>query len=313
MRTWSQATPDWLEYWFLLREPPDGLLRGQRDRDLVDFLRGGPQPVPEILRRLEVLHMAQVGVGELLRQEIVGKAGLTSTDLMHIDGRYAVWDAEASAHAWQVFCQFQFADLETLREEVWTLASEMIVHAIITFLAERPLALGDRARSLEGTDPDFGRWFFYNSLYRKHPHLDTRMRLRGPIIGIGAPAGIFLEQVAAKLHTDLILPEHHEVANAVGAIAGSVMVEEELLIYPRLSRDGLELLGYFVQAHDERHKFEELDDALAHAHSLSRERALGAALRSGADNPEVTVTELTDGLDTYRVRAKAVGNPRLTK
>jgi hypothetical protein len=90
-------------------------------------------------------------------------------------------------------------------------------------------------------------------------------------------------------------------------------VEEELLIYPRLSRDGLEVFGYYVQAHDERREFEELGDALAHARALSRERALGAALRSGADHPEVTIEELTDGLDTYRIRAKAVGNPRLTR
>jgi hypothetical protein len=99
----------------------------------------------------------------------------------------------------------------------------------------------------------------------------------------------------------------------VGAIAGSVMVEEELLVYPQLSREGLEVLGYFVQSHDGRTPFEDLGDALAHARSLSAERALGAALRSGADNPQVTVEELTDGLDTYRVRAKAIGNPRLTR
>ena len=59
-------------------------------------------------------------------------------------------------------------------------------------------------------------------------------------------------------------------------------------------------------------EFEELSAALAYAHTLSQERALGAAIRSGADNPHVTVQELTDGLDTYRIRAKAVGNPRLT-
>jgi N-methylhydantoinase A/oxoprolinase/acetone carboxylase beta subunit len=134
-----------------------------------------------------------------------------------------------------------------------------------------------------------------------------------PIIGIGAPAAIFLPSVAEALHTELILPEFHEVANAVGAIAGSVMVEEELLIYPKLSRSGLELFGYYVQAHDGRSEFEELGDALGYARTLSRERALGAAIRSGADNPEVTVEELTDGLDTYRIRAKAMGNPRLTR
>jgi N-methylhydantoinase A/oxoprolinase/acetone carboxylase beta subunit len=321
MRTWSQATPDWLEYWFLLRDPAqpsssqaqETLLKGQRERDLVEFLRDGPHPLPEILKHLGVLHVAQVGVGELMRQEIVGKAGLTSTDLMHIEGRYDVWDAEASGHAWRVFCQFHFKNPDELRQEVWTQMSEMIIHAVVNFLSEKPLELHDRQRSLAGDDNDAGRWFFYNSLYQTHPHLETRIRLQPPIIGIGAPASIFLPAVAEALHTELVLPGHYEVANAVGAIAGSVMVEEELLIYPKLSRDGLEVFGYYVQAHDERHEFEELNDALAHARALSQERALGAAIRSGADNPEVTIEEQTDGLDTYRIRAKAIGNPRLTR
>jgi N-methylhydantoinase A/oxoprolinase/acetone carboxylase beta subunit len=313
MRTWSQATPDWLEYWFLLREPQQGELKSQRERDLIELLRDGPRPVPEVLKHLGVLHVGQVGVGELMRQEVIGKAGLTPTDLMHIEDRYSVWDAKASAHAWQMFCQYQFRDSDELRHQVWTQMSEKIAHAVLCFLSKKPLELADRERSLAGDDRDAGRWFFYNSLYQAHPHLETRIRLRPPIIGIGAPAGTFLPAVAKALHTELILPEHHEVANAVGAIAGSIMVEEELLIYPKLSRDGLEVFGYYIQAHDERHEIEELDAALAHARELSRERALGAALRSGADNPKVTIEELTDGLDTYRIRAKAIGNPRLMR
>ena len=313
MRTWSQATPDSLEYWFLLREPQESQTKSQRERDLVEFLQDRPRPVPEILKHLGVLHVAQAGSSELMRQEVIGKAGLTSTDLMHIEGRYEVWDTEAAAYAWKVFCQYQFRDQEELRGEVWSQMSEMILHAALTFLSKKPLELRDRQRSLEGADDDMGRWFFYNSLYQAHPHLETSIRLRRPIIGIGAPAGIFLPSVAKALHTELILPEHHEVANAVGAIAGSVMVEEELLIYPKLSRDGLEVFGYYVQAHDVRHEFEELSAALAHARKLSEERALGAALRSGADKPEVTIEEETDGLDTYRIRAKAIGNPRLMR
>ena len=117
--------------------------------------------------------------------------------------------------------------------------------------------------------------------------------------------------MADALHTDLILPEHYEVANALGAIAGSVMVTEEILVYPRLSPEGLDVVGYYVQTSDERREFEAVGDALAHARALSQERAVGAALRSGAENPQVTVEEVVDGLDTYRIRAQAVGNPRL--
>ncbi len=319
LRPWAQATPDWLEYWFLQREPHESLLGTSRERDLVDLLRDSPKPVPEILKRLNLLHVAQVGVSELIRQEIIGKAGLTSTDLMHIEGRYDAWDtshggsSSASELAWKVFCQFRFRDPNELRGQVWALASEMILHAILTFLSQRPLHLSGRERAMARAGGDIGQWFFYNSLYQSHPHLQTSIHLRQPIIGIGAPAGIFLPAVAQALHTELVLPEYHQVANAVGAIAGSVMVEEEILIYPKLSASGLELFGYFVQTSDERREFEELAHALNHARTLSQERALGAAIRSGADNPEVTIEELSDGLDTYRIRARAVGNPRLAR
>jgi hypothetical protein len=137
--------------------------------------------------------------------------------------------------------------------------------------------------------------------------------LRQPLIGIGAPAAVFLPSVAEKLHCKLILPIHHEVANAVGAVAGSVMITEEVLVYPRLSGDGLEVLGYTVQTGDDRDVFDEATDALAHARMIGRERALGAALRSGADNPEIIVKEHTDGLDAYRIQVKAVGKPRLMR
>jgi N-methylhydantoinase A/oxoprolinase/acetone carboxylase beta subunit len=133
------------------------------------------------------------------------------------------------------------------------------------------------------------------------------------VVGIGAPAGFFLERVAEALNAQLILPEHHEVANALGAVAGSVMVVEEVLVYPRLDGSGLEVLGYYVQTSEQRRDFgdEELKRCLAYARDLARERALGAAVRSGADNPEVVVDMETEGLDTYRIRARAMGNPRL--
>jgi hypothetical protein len=312
-RTWSQATPDWLEYWFLLREPPARRPSSGHENRLLSLLRDCPLAVPEILRHLDLLHAGQAGAQDLFRHEIVGKAGLTSTDLMHIDGRYDIWDAGASNVAWKVFCQFQFRDPDEVRKQVWTQMSERIFHAVVTFLSGRRLELADRDRSLGGSDQDMGRWLFYNSLYGEHPHLETRIGLRKPIIGIGAPAGIFLPDVAEALHAELILPQHHDVANAVGAIAGSVMVEEEILVYPKLSRRGFEVLGYYVQAGDVRSEFEDLADAIRNARSLGEERAWGAAIRSGAENPTVSVDQLDDGLDTYRIRAKAIGNPRLAR
>ncbi len=156
-------------------------------------------------------------------------------------------------------------------------------------------------------EPEIGPWFFDNSLNHRHPHLDTSFHMRQPLIGIGAPARMFLQAVADALQTELILPEHYPVANALGAVAGTVMVTEEILVCPEMDQAGMEVLGYYTQSGDGRERFEELAPAMTRARELARERALGGALRSGADNPEVAVVETSDGLDTYRVARTSHG------
>ncbi len=131
------------------------------------------------------------------------------------------------------------------------------------------------------------------------------------MIGIGAPAEVILKDVARVLNTDLILPEHYQVANAAGAVAGSVMVEEKILIYPRLSEGDLDVIAYYLQGREIRQEINELDDALKTAKQIAQENARRAALRSGAENPQVVVEVIQDGIDSYLVRAKAIGKPRL--
>lgn len=307
-KTWPPPSPIFLEYWFLLREPTNKhIIRSDREKKLVEFLKDGPKPVPAILKELDLFHTNQLSADELLRQEIIGKAGLTPTDLLHVDGRYTPWDVQASKYGLAMFSNFLSWDAKNLTEFIWSQITKIIVRAIVEFLSERKVPTG-----LYNKD-DIGAWFFQNSLTPAHPHLDTQIHLKYPIIGLGAPAAIMLKDAAKILHTDLILPDYFYVANAVGAIAGSIMVAEELLVYPRLTESGLDVISYIVQARDDRQEFEILDEALAFAREFSQERALSAALLSGARNPQVNIEETTDGLDTYRIRAQAVGNPRLAK
>jgi N-methylhydantoinase A/oxoprolinase/acetone carboxylase beta subunit len=307
-KSWVQATPEWIEHWYLLREPrEDRVYNSAREKALVEFLRDGPQPVAEILKHLNLLYTGQLGVGELLQHEIIGKSGLTPTDLLHIDGRYAPWDAEASKMALKMFAYNQMRNPDELISEIWKQMTEAVVRAIITFLTEK------RFNDINGLNDDIGKWFFNNALYDRHALLETPIRLRCPIIGIGAPASVFLPEVARKLHTELVLPEYHEVANAIGAVAGSVMVECEGLVYPKLSAAGLDVIAYYVQSMNGRNEYEDLVDAMAALREEVHNNALQAAIDSGADNPQVIMEEVSDGIDTYRVRARATGNPRLKK
>ena len=53
--------------------------------------------------------------------------------------------------------------------------------------------------------------------------LGCTLTLRRPLVAIGAPVAAYLPQTAASLHTELVIPHHAEVANAVGAVSGSII------------------------------------------------------------------------------------------
>jgi len=305
----SRIEPEALEFWFLLREPRGAAAPTTAQEEiLAAFLAQGPRSLPEVLRRLGLFSKEQIETDHLDRYEVIGRAALTPTDLFHVDGTFTAWNTEAAACALDVLARCRGCEPQAFQDQVRSMMTEAIVHAIVCFLTGATLPPPADIRASD----DIGQWFFRNSLRGGHPHLGTHFELRHPIIGIGAPAGILLASVATVLHTDLILPDHHQVANAVGAAAGSIMVTEELIVYPRMAPDGLEPIGYYVQTKEERLLYEGLEEALQVARKLSRDMSLGAALRSGADDPQVIVEEHNDGLDAYRIRATAMGKPRLT-
>jgi N-methylhydantoinase A/oxoprolinase/acetone carboxylase beta subunit len=230
---------------------------------------------------------------------------LTPTDLLHVTGEYAPWDADAARVVAERLGRLRGWDVDEFIERVKVGIAERIVGEVVAFLTERPLPppLPHPAGRV------LGRWLFDNSISRTNPYLETRLRLRMPIVGIGAPAGIFLPRVADLLHTDLILPDHFAVANAVGAVAASVVARQEAHVYPRVVQR--HVAGHYVQCAEERRHFDRLEAALDHATAAARRLSLAAAREAGAADPEPTVEIAADSADAYRITARAVGSPRV--
>ncbi|MBS3749941.1 MAG: hydantoinase/oxoprolinase family protein [Anaerolineales bacterium] len=304
-RSWPAPSPAELEYWFLQREIEDESGFSNREMDLIHLLESGPKPVKKLLEKMDVLDQSQLNIQDLWREEILGKSGFTPTDILHIEGLHTPWDMEASQASLTVFCNYLSMEKEAFLKFIWDEIAKKIASAVVHFLTEKKIP-GD-----EVENENLGKWFLTNSLFPHHPHLETSIQLRDSIVGIGAPAQVMIQQAADILNTELILPDHYAVANATGAVAGSVMVTEEVLIYPHLSGDKVDVIGYYVQSREERSEYEALESALENAKQQGEEKARSAALRSGADNPQVVVDVHQEGMDTYRITAKAVGKPRL--
>jgi N-methylhydantoinase A/oxoprolinase/acetone carboxylase beta subunit len=300
---------DWkptdLEYWFFQKSCKERSTGGgdERQRCLIEMLGKGPLSLTQILERFDLYHVMQLNAEALIRQGIVQQAAITPTDLLHVSGQFNAWHTEVARAALHVACVLFEQRSEELVEEVLHLMAAAIVEEVVVFLGQRiepglPGVIGD----------PWGKWFLRGVFTGKNPYVEVAVTSRFPVIGIGAPAGIFLNKVANYVKAPLFLPPYAEVANAVGAVAGSVVVVKEAVIYPR---DDKGVQEFQVQMGGERIGFGELDTAILYARDAAAKEARVAAVTAGAVDPQVLVDVCREGA-FFRVMAKALGNPRLS-
>jgi N-methylhydantoinase A/oxoprolinase/acetone carboxylase beta subunit len=94
--------------------------------------------------------------------------------------------------------------------------------------------------------------------------LDCQLTLKNPLVGIGAPVRAYLPRTSAQLRTELIIPEHAAVANAVGAVVGSVMQQKKVLI--RTLDSAEETFRLYLS--DGIHDIDTLEGAVAYAEKV---------------------------------------------
>ncbi len=298
----KKPNPRDLEFWYLIRQPPR-TPTNPRAKKVVELLQEGPLSLPELLEKLDIFHSLQSGTTSLIREEVIGVSALTPTDLFHVRGDYTPWNKEAARIAAQLMAIHLQIDLDEFIDRSINHIITKITREAITYLTGQSLEPAPYYASPD----DLGLWLFNENANQDDPYLGSEISLKMPLVGIGAPATLFLPQVAKLLHTEYISPPHYQVANAVGAAVGSVIVYQEAWVIPQ-SRD-LRTVGYYVQSGGERKRFQTLQEALDYGEIITREKALAQAEKAGLRDPIIKIDQLPDGAESYRIRSQVIGNP----
>jgi N-methylhydantoinase A/oxoprolinase/acetone carboxylase beta subunit len=117
--------------------------------------------------------------------------------------------------------------------------------------------------------------------------LDCQLRLRQPVVAVGAPVEAYLPRVARQLHTELVIPPHAEVANAVGAVAGGVVQQLRVMIRP-LDTDQ----RFRLHLPDGVRDFSNVEEGVAYAKKIVPVRLRALARQAGAEQIEVQTTRV---------------------
>lgn len=286
------------ELYYLARKVEDTSRYTRAEVQLIELLNEGPLPLHD--------HRANIPGLDPRRLEtegVVMRCGMTSTDAMHILGDFDTFDRRASElGARCVLKSYRGTDASrnsdevvSLAREIYDLAQKRLYDQVGSVLMADRYWQGISAMLDEQLQAVFdANWSNRNQDQASFAFLP---RTNAEIIGIGAPTHVLLPEAARALYARCTIPEHAEVANAVGAICSKVIVDETARVVPDRGDYGM-VLGYHVYSMDDKLYFstDEDDNALEHALDAAREAAQRTALdeanrRGVIGTPECIVTE----------------------
>ncbi|HUV32811.1 MAG TPA: hydantoinase/oxoprolinase family protein [Devosiaceae bacterium] len=279
------------------------------DIEILDALADAPQPADVVLRN----RVLQTALKRLISRGLVIVSGLTPSDAAHVLGIHAEWDASAAEKAARLFARQRGNDGKIVATGPEQLA-QRIVDTLVRRSAELVLDAAFAEDGFEQAEPS--RSFLAQAALNGHSRLlRPRLELTAPLIGLGASAPTYYPAVAALIGAENAVPEHADVANAVGAVVGRVRIARSVTITcPAEGRFRAHLLDGAV------------DFASFAAARAAAEAALDAATRAAAAEAgaaEVHVTLAADIRDATvegksmlveaTITATATGRPRLAE
>jgi N-methylhydantoinase A/oxoprolinase/acetone carboxylase beta subunit len=284
----------------------------EENRRFLDLVSEEPYSLQEASAALGI-HAFNFAVAKLEENGLIQRIGLTPTDLLHAERSYVQYDPEASSFG----VAYAAKRLGIDPGEFIALAKQKVVEKLSQELLKKLFFEETGKLEIDGVGLDL-----MNKSISLKDGLDfgVRIRLNKPIIGIGAPVAAYFPQVAEIFDAELLLPEHSEVGNAVGAVTGSVAETLELLIRPRGAGSDdppctvFSALGKF--------DFDTIGGALKYADSEGRAFVTEQARKAGADYVEVKTDihekryDIGGGLGTgntlleIEVVLTAVGKPK---
>ncbi|MEM7343703.1 MAG: hydantoinase/oxoprolinase family protein [Chloroflexota bacterium] len=212
---------------FIVPQQQRGYTLHPRDQMFLDQLGDAPQSalhLIETLRRPSVTVMRQID--RLRSQRLVMQAGFTPTDALHVLGRFPE-KSEAAQLGAELLSKRAGLTPEAFCETVVTAMSEGVATELLNKV------LSDEARLPNWSKEPTAKALLKRALNPSLPSsLVCQIQLKEPIVAIGAPVEAYLPQSAEYLNTELIIPEASSVANAVGAVVGSVVQQVRVTIQP---------------------------------------------------------------------------------
>lgn len=276
------------------------------EKQVVDLLSRRPYSVCELTRKTGTLYSTLLPLNRLENAFILQRCGLTPTDLMHWTGLFRRWDTETATRLCTIIAAVAGMPVDKMVSDLM----DRMVKKLALELMKKQLDGDMQPEAME--DCDLCATLVDRMLSDSGKGYRIRFELGHPVIGIGAPIAHFLPAAAALLGTEAVLPEHGDVANAVGAVTGKIVIRRSAWIRP--DQRG----GFFVEGVAETCRFAAYAQAEVYARKALVENVQTLAQLAGTCCEDIElrvedqVAKTASGEDLFletQLTALLVGSP----
>lgn len=283
---------------------------GERDQALMARIHDDVHPLNSVLRT----RMDHGALTRLVNRGVVQVSGVTPSDACHVLGFTDQWDSDAARHALELMARKRVGTGDQLATDADALA-RIIVKQVQeqTTLALLETVFDEEGTAFDGSPEELARHSLTQrglSAHRGLLAVDVAVNI--PVVGLGASAPIYYPPVGTRLGCDMVLPDHADVANAIGAVVGRVVVRKAgTVTAPSEGRYRVHL--------ESPEDFGDANAAMVRLEGYLRDAAMGAARAAGADDIEIRVyrdvkTAQAEAREVFveaELTVEATGRPRV--
>ena len=227
----------------------------------LEVLRDGPLSRDQLGKLTGAMDPSMVPTGRLESLGLLQRSTLTPTDILHVRGDFLRWNAPAARLGLRLFAQAMRLSDDAMANLVFETFIQQVTERLVGRLLRQKapqLQDGTNQRHHEFKPSRAGSidHGLLQLMLSNQNHLGFSLSpsYKHPLIGIGAPAAILAPGLAKRLGARLVIPEHAEVANAIGAIISMEYLSIEAVVSPK---DG----GFVVHGPLSRKTFADLKQA----------------------------------------------------
>ena len=243
----------------------------------------GPSSVAEIAGT----QLALGAVDRLIGRGLLTLATFTPTDALHVTGDFTGFDAEAAMLGAKLIARQKTGIGQPIAETPEELARRTLseLHRR-TSLALMDAALAhDGAGEMQATNNPLLANLYRDGTTGKDSLVKLSLELGTGLVALGASAATHYPHVARRMGVELTVPDHAEVAGAVGAAAGSV--RQRVMISVTQPSEG----RYRVHLPGGPRDLGVMDEALASAREVAGQLAEERARKAGATSVSIEISE----------------------